>query len=190
MAERMIGLSIARLFDGDHNHPDIPRFIAEFAGVLHTEGRKPAALVHLGVDNDFPLRLLLGIPKKDLTREQRLLAEGYCGLIFDRAVGDIDALWTLKPGWRPINPARVAAPLVESTLDVEWMLSLGITRRVWENVVLISDSALDSNNIRATQNRPPALMRYLLLLSIFGFSDPYQFFTASISVKTPRRIKE
>ena len=65
MAERMIGLSIDTLFGGDHNHPGIARFVEGFSTALYSgDGKKPAALAVLGVDTDFPLRLLVGIPKK------------------------------------------------------------------------------------------------------------------------------
>lgn len=177
MAERMTGLSVAKLFDGNHNHPDIPRFLEQFGSLLHSDGNKATALKQIGVDTDFPLRVLVGVPKKDMTREQRLLAEGFCGLILGRNLGDTADLWTARPDWRPTNPGRVAAPLTESTLDVEWMLSLGVPRIVWERAVLMSDGALHKPSIETLGKRPGALMRYLLWLSIFGFSDPYQFFT-------------
>lgn len=173
MAERMIGLSINTLFDGDHNHPSIPKFLDGFSGALYSgDGKRPAALAEIGVDTDFPLRLLLGTPKKSLSREQRILAESYCSLVFGRSLGENDGLWTYRPGWKPTNPGRIAAPLDGSVLDADWMLSLGIGKSVWEKFVLISVGAMN----RQTSTR--ATVRHLLMLSVFGFSDPYQFFTS------------
>lgn len=186
MSERMTGLSITRLF-GDHNNADIPVFLQQFADMLHTDGKKPAALMQIEVDTDFPLRLLVGIPAKTLSREQRLLAEAFCGMILGKALGDTKDLWTSRPGWRPTNPHRVAAPLAESTLDVPWMKSLGVPKPVWERAVFASTGALSTENVSALRHRPHTLMRYLIWLSIFGFSDPYQFFTAADTPRTASR---
>lgn len=178
MAERMTSLSIATLFDGDHNHPGIPAFITGFAEALHSgSGRKPQLLEVMGVDVEFPVRLLLGVPKKDLTRQQRLIAEAYCSMFFGRNLGDTAGLWTSGKGWRPQNPDRVPAPIQESTLDVKWMLSLGIGRTTWDKSILFSDAALaraEGGQIAATTS-----IRHLLALTAFGFSEPHQFFTAT-----------
>ena len=174
MAERMTGLSIDHLFEGNHNHPDIPRFIEGFSNALYSgDGKKPAALAELGVDTDFPIRILLGVPKKDLTRTQRILTEAYCSLFFGRPLGDTAGLWTARPGWKPANPNRQAAAIDASVLDVDWMLGLGIGRSVWEKSVLASP------NVLSRQANSSGNIRHLLMLSVFGFSDPYQFFTAA-----------
>lgn len=183
MAERLIGLAIDELFAGDHNSAAIVPFLEGFSQAIHSgEGRKTAALTNLGVDIDFPLRILLGVPKVSLTREQRLLAEAYCSLHFRLPFGGAAKVWTTKPGWKPVNPRRVEAPLAECTLAVDWMLQLGISRFQWDQHVLKSDGALD----RAERGRLPAgtATRHLLLLSIFGFQDPLQFFTTDRRPRT------
>lgn len=177
MAERLLGLAIDELFAGDHNSAEIRSFLEGFNQAIHSgEGRKPAAMTNLGVGVDFPLRVLLGVPKATLTREQRLLAEAYCSLHFRRPFGSSPKVWTTKPGWKPTNPRRIDAPLAECTLAVEWMLQLGVSRLLWDQHVLQSDGALD----RAERGRlpPGTATRHLLLLSVFGFQDPLQFFTA------------
>lgn len=174
MAERIVHLSIARLFDGDHNHPAIPRYIEEFTGILHTgDGKKPVMLERLGIGLDFPVRLLTGIPAKALTREQRLIAESCCAMLFGRNAGDHSGLWSYGAGWRPINPTRVAAPIRDSQLDAEWMFSLGIPKSVWANDILLAPSAFQSNNKRL----PSTMIRHLFAMVAFGFSEPHQFFT-------------
>lgn len=184
MAERMIGLSIPHLFDGNHDHPDIPHFIEDFSSALYSgQGKRAAALDVLDVDNDFPLRLLLGVPEKELTRTQRLVAETYCAIFFNRPLGDAAGLWTRKPGWQPANPGRRPAPIGGSVLDVDWMLSLGVSISTWEKKILAAPSALGRARQRLQGGLAPAdnseTLRHLLMLSVFGFSDPYQFFTAA-----------
>lgn len=174
MAERIIHLSIDKLFDGDHNHPAIPRFIEEVTGILHTgDGKKPVMLERLGIGLDFPVRLLVGIPVRSLTRGQRLIAEHCCAMTFGRAAGDHAGIWSYGKGWRPVNPGRTPAPIPESRLDVGWMLSLGIRKPVWSNDILLAPSAFDTGNKRL----PSTMTRYLLALIAFGFSEPHQFFT-------------
>lgn len=180
MAERMTALSIATLFEGNHNHDRIPAFLTGFAEVLHPGGRKPQFLGALKIDTDFPVRLLVGLPMKLLSREQRLLAEVYTAWTLGRDLGDVKGLWTSGRGWQPTNPGRVPAPVEESLLDVPWMLSLGVPRPVWERHILLSESAL-----RRAENGYPggeASIRHLLALAVFGFADPYQFFTARVAL--------
>lgn len=174
MAERITHLSIDNLFDGDHNHPAISRFIQDFSTTLYSgDGKPPEFLAKLGIGPDFPVRLLVGVPAKTLTREQRLVAEVYCQITFGRNTGDNKKLWQHGKGWRPHNQGRIPAPVRESRLDVEFMLNLGIPKKIWCNDILLAPTALDKN----AQPREQTLLRYILALSVFGFSDPYQFFT-------------
>lgn len=176
MAERMTRLSITHLFDGNHNHSRIPAFLQGFGETLHPNGRKAQFLDALQVDRDFPIRLMVGIPTKDLSREQRLLAEAYTAMFAGQPFGEVKGLWTSGKGWQPTNPGRVPASAEDSLLDVAWMLSLGVAPVVWERNILLSADALT----RAEKGYPggSASIRHLLALSIFGFADPYQFFTA------------
>lgn len=177
MAERLSGLSIEKLFNGNHDHPRIPEFIEGFSRVIG-EGRSPKAMTSLGVEKDFPLRVLLGIPQKELGRKQRLLTEAYCGVFFRRNMGDLLDIWTNKPGWKPSNPRRNAAPLDRCVLDIDWMLKLGVGKSIWENDVLGSTGAF----ARADTPWPEYVtIRQLVLLGAYGFSDPYQFFTDATS---------
>lgn len=176
MAERITHLSIANLFEGNHNHPDIPRFIEEFSSILYSgDGKKPQMLEKLLIGPEFPVRLLVGIPAKTLTREQRLIAETYCSMIFGRNLGDSKGVWSYGKGWRPQNEGRTPAPIRESTLDTEWMFSLGIPKSVWSNDILFAPSAFNGQNKRL----PTTMLRYLFSMVAFGFSDPHQFFTVA-----------
>ncbi len=58
-------------------------------------------------------------------------------------------------------------------LDTDYMLSLGISKSVWSNDLLLAPTAFDKNS----QPRKSTLMRYVFSLVAFGFLDPYQFFT-------------
>lgn len=176
MAERITRLSMVTLFDGNQNHPSIPAFLSGFAETLHPGGRKPEFLEALHVDTDFPVRLLVGLPTARLSREQRLLAEAYVAMFFGGQLGATKGLWTSGKGWQPTNPKRVAARVEESLLDVPWMLSLGVPRVVWEKNILLSQDAL--TRAEKGYRGGSASIRHLLALSVFGFVDPYQFFTA------------
>lgn len=173
MAERTIALSIDKLFDGNHNHPKIAEFIDGFTHAIRSGdgGRIPSASMEFKVDTSFPLRMLVGIPKKLLTREQKLLTEAYCSYFFGTTLCAQPDVWHSRQGWKPTNHNRVAAPLNNSDLDTEWMLSLGINRLVWEKHVLITPNAFSNKSTTSST------VRHLLALSVFGFCDPYQFFT-------------
>lgn len=175
MTERTTCLSVATLFGGDHNHPDIARFIAEFSAALYAgEGKKPRFLSALDISTDLPLRLLVGVPTKVLPRPHRLIAEAAVSMVLGRALGDAKGLWSNARGWAPRNPARAAAPLPACRLDREWMLSLGVSRAVWENEVLFSKAFSE-----AQPGTAAATMRSFMGLAAYGFTDPHQFFTAA-----------
>lgn len=174
MAERTTCLSIATLFEGNHNHPDIGRFLGEFGSALYAgEGKKPQFLDAMGITIDMPLRLLVGTPTKSLTRQHRLIAEAAISMVFGRDLGDTKGVWTTGNGWRPVNAGRVPAPLTSCTLDHSWMLSLGIQKSIWEKSVLFAP-AFTAPPVKSAS----ATMRNLLAIAAYGFCDPYQFFTA------------
>jgi hypothetical protein len=175
MAERIISLSIDNLFNGNHNHPDISRFIADFSSAIYADtGKKPEMLGKLGIGPDFPVRLLVGLPQKTMTRAQRLAAEAYCATIFGRKLGDTGGLWSYRAiGWRPTNPRRKPATIADSMLDTDYMLGTGIPKSVWCNDILFSSSAFNKTNVLHYST----LMRYFLALAAYGFHDPYPFFT-------------
>lgn len=176
MNERTVCISIATLFGGDHNHPDIPDFLREFAAAIYAgEGKKPKFMAALDIAADFPLRMMIGVPADSLTRSQRLLAETGISLVLGRHLGDTYNLWATGSGWQPTNPRRVSAPVTESRLDQDWALSLGVARSIWEQDVLLGQAMAPA----ATNNRATAVMRQLLALGAYGFADPYQFFTAA-----------
>lgn len=156
MAERIMHLSIANLFDDNHNHPDIPGFISEFSGNLYSgDGKKPMMLDRFGIGPEFPVRLLVGVPQKAMTREQRLIAEAFCQTIFGYAT-TAKKLWQYGRGWMPMNPNRTPCSIHESRLDIEFMQSLGISKSVWCNDILIAPTAFDPT----TKPRSSTLMRY------------------------------
>ncbi len=174
MAERIVHLSITHLFDGNHNHPGIPQFIEAFSTALYSgDGKMPQMLERLEIGADFAIRLLVGIPQKTMTRKQRLVAEAFCVMLFGRTTGDTKNLWSYRTGWQPKNPDRQPATLPESVLDREYMLSLGISRSIWCNDILLAPTAFAADN----KPRRATSMRYLFALAAYGFSDPYQFFT-------------
>lgn len=181
MAERMIGLSIDKLFAGNHNSPLISAFIVNFSETLYSgDGRRPQFLSDFKIDIDFPVKLLVGLPKKLLTREQRLLAEAYTSHFFSMPLGKgMDEIWTSRPAWNPSNPSQITAPAPESKLDVDWMRTIGINNAVGD-LILLSPSAMHRAHLK--QNTSTTL-RYVLALSVYGFPDPYQFLTSSAKLK-------
>lgn len=180
VAERTLCLSVVTLFGGDHNHPDIPRFLSEFGFALYAgEGKKPKFLLAMGVDTDFPLRMMVGVPARSLDRQQRLLAETAVSVVLDRDLGDTRKLWSSGAGWRPVNPGRIPGPARTARLDFDWMLSLGVPKTVWERDVLHGPALVEG-----TGNQAAVTMRQILALGAFGFADPYQFFTADLAPGT------
>lgn len=182
MAERIISLSIDRLFDGDHNSPKIAEFLEAFGTALYAgEGRPPQILAALGIDTAFPVRLLVGIPQRALSREKRLFAEAFCGLHFGRDLGDNKGLWSYGKPWQPTNPRATARRrAVDCELDTDWMLSLGIAKATWENDILLRRQAFAVKHA----GQGAALIRHMLALAAFGFSDPYQFFVPTTADDT------
>ena len=170
-------LNIDALFAGDHNSPAIPAFIEQFSDALYAgKGGYSTFLKRLDIGPDFPLRCFVGISETDFTPPRRLLAEAYCQHLLGI---DLTTLWVTDCPWKPLNLSRTAAPLAQCVFDIKWALSLGLSRTRWENDVLLSNSAL------TRQERLPSRegifgqnVRLLLALAIYGFADPWQFFTA------------
>jgi hypothetical protein len=176
MAEQLIGLSIKTLFGGDHNHPDIAKFLEGFSNVIYSgDGKKAQAIQWLNVEASFPIQALVGMPEDELTRPQRKFTEAWCSLFLGRPLDESAGIWTHEPGWSPVNPSRKDGPLAQCVLDTEWMLSFGIARSVWENQILHAPGAIASNQRGA--DSASRTLRHYLMLSVFGFAEPKEFFT-------------
>lgn len=172
-------LNIDTLFGGDDNSPAITKFVEQFSTALYAgRGGLPMLLRRLSIGPDFPMRCLVGLPKEDFTTPRRVLAEAYCQHILGV---DVSGLWTTEREWKPTNPNRKVAPLENCVFDIEWAQTLGLPRGRWEDDVLMSAGAL--NRQSASDERFNQNTRQLLALAIYGFSDPWQFFTAN---KQPR----
>lgn len=167
-------LNVDTVFDGDDNAPSIAAFVDQFGEVLYAgKGSPPMMLKQLNIGPDFPLRCLVGIPEEDFTTPRRVLAEAYCQHITGADVSDI---WTTDRKWLPINPTREIAPLERCVFDAEFALTLGLSRARWETDILLSTGALSRQQSREGSFNLNA--RFLLALAVYGFSDPWQFFTA------------
>lgn len=175
MEMKSFRLNVDTVFGGDDNTPAIATFIEQFSEVLYAgKGSPPALLKQLNIGPDFPLRCLVGIPEEDFTTPRRVLAEAYCEHITGADISDI---WTSERKWLPKNTGRKIAPLERCVFDAEWALTLGLPRARWESDVLMSTGALNRQPGRDGSFNQNA--RYLLALAVYGFSDPWQFFTAA-----------
>lgn len=171
-------LNIDTVFGGDHNAPAITAFIGRFSEVLYLgKGGFPTFIKKMDITPDFPLQCLVGLPVDDNTPAKQMLAEAYCQHLL--GIEPIN-VWTEDRPWLPQNPNRKKAPLERCVFDTEFALSLGLSRGRWETDVLMSSSALarqDKLPNRAGMFAQNA--RLLLALAVYGFTDPWQFFTAS-----------
>lgn len=177
--EPMIGLSVDNIFGGDHNNPEIFSFFSDFSNLLVQEsGKYPQWAVNYGATRELPLRLLLGLPLKQLTIAQKRIAEACLYLLYRRTG---DSLWTDKPMWNPTNRSRIDAPLEKCQLDIPFMLSLGISTTIWESNVLMHSGGLSDLGRKSDLGlmRTTTLTRNFVALAVYGFPDPLQFFTAS-----------
>lgn len=151
------------------------RFLSEMSDTIYTgNGAIGMFSQKLNLDDATPLRLLVGIPKADLSTVQKKFAEAFYAYLFCVCKDDMPTLWTGKPNWQPINPARKAAPIAESRLDYDFLMTLGLRHSTWEKHVFLSDLVRAKRN-QATKQET---VRFYLVLSMFGFSGPEQFFTA------------
>ncbi len=151
------------------------RFLSEMSDTIYTgNGAVGKFSQKLSLDDATPLRLLVGIPKADLSPVQKKFAEAFYAYLFGVRKDDMPTLWTGKPDWQPINPARKVAPIAESRLDYDFLMTLGLRQATWENHVLLSDLVRAKRNCSAKQET----IRFYLAFSMFGFPRPEQFFTA------------
>lgn len=167
-------IDINTVFGGDDNSSAVVEFVSAFSEVLYAgKGGYPAMLKKLAIGPDFPMRCLVGIAEEDFSHPLRVLAEAYLGFFMDVGTADV---WTTERMWRPTNRGRIAAPLEQCVFDVDFALSLGLSPSPWENEILMSPGAFAR---QAGSNSFSKNARYLLALAVYGFSDPWQFFTSA-----------
>lgn len=170
-------IDVDYVFGGNDNNPLITDFIKQFSDILYSgKGGTPTFLKNVKVSPDFALKCMVGIPEEEFTPARRALAEAFCQHFMKMKTHD---LWTTSRPWTPANPLRVEAPLYKCICDEEWILTFGLSRGRWESDILMSTSAL----VRQAKfpNRDGIFeqnARLLLALAIYGFADPWQFFTA------------
>lgn len=152
------------------------RFLNEMSNTIHTgNGAISMFSSRMNLDDATPLRLLVGIPKVDLLPQQKKFTEAFYAYLLNVRKEDMPSIWTGKPNWQPVNPMRRAAPIKESRLDYDFLMTLGLRQATWENRVFFSELVRAKRN-QATE---PETVRFYLALSMFGFPSPEQFFTAS-----------
>lgn len=171
-------IDVDYVFSGNDNSPLIAEFVSSFSAVLYSgKGGTATFLKHIKITPDFPMRCMVGIPEEELTPQTRLLAESYCQHFMQLKTRE---LWTSERLWQPKNLSRVDAPLDQCMFDEDWMKTFGLSRGRWESDILMSSSALSRQE--KFPNRKGVYeqnARLLLALAVYGFSDPWQFFTAA-----------
>lgn len=150
------------------------RFLSEMSNTIHTgNGAISMFSSRMNLDDATPLRLLVGIPKADLLPQQKKFTEAFHAYLFNVRKDDMPSIWTGKPNWQPLNHERRAAPINESRLDYDFLMSLGLRQATWEKRVLFTDLDRTKRN----QSTEPETIRLYLAFSMFGFPSPEQFFT-------------
>lgn len=123
------------------------------------------------------LRIFLGVPPLWLTRHRRSFFEAVYSYIGCGMAEGNPPLWTDNPHWMPINPRKGRdLPLPECHIDEEFLESFGIRPQIWEKEILIADLNAAQRKPRTPANGADTNLRLYLALSMFGFSDPSQFF--------------
>lgn len=169
-APKIVGLDVS-----DWPMDKTVRFVSEFSSSIHTgDGRIPAFSDRLGVDGMYPLRILLGIPRTDHSAPRKRFTEAFLAYFLDAPPETSAGLakWTTRPSFAPINPRRTPAPVSECVLDWEFVESLGLRPKLWEQHVFLTPvEQLKKGGLSRAQ-----VVRAYLALSMFGFSRPEQFF--------------
>ncbi len=167
---RFIGINISDWPEG----ADI-RFISEMSRTIYTgDGTIPSFSQKQNLDDSTPLRLLVGIQKKDLSVQQKKFTEAFFAYHHNIIKDNMPSIWTGKPNWRPLNPARIPAPIKESRLDYDFLVSLGLRPATWEQHVFLQELT----RAKRGQSSEQETVRLYLALSMFGLQLPEQFFTA------------
>lgn len=171
-------INVNTVFFGDHNHPHIFEFLRRFSECLYAgKGSISNFLKQNDIDVDFPLRCMVGIPEAEFNTRKQLLAETFCIEILGSSASEI---WTTDTDWMPINNTRVKAPLSDSVLDLDFMLKISPSAGFWNKHVLMTTNPLDRYYYGVNANEKYRMLneRLLLAFSVYGFRNPWEFFTA------------
>lgn len=169
---RFIGINTSEWLQG----ADI-RFLSEMSNTIFAGSGKIGSFSQkLNLDDATPLRLLVGVPRADASVQQKKFTEAFFAYLFDVSKDDMPTIWTSKPNWQPINTARIPAPIKQSRLDQDFVLSLGLRPATWDTHVFLSTDVIA--RAKRSQATEQETIRNYLALSMFGFQQPEQFFTA------------
>lgn len=160
---------------------DVWRFIHAFDVLMSQSGpgSKSAFIKGLDVQATDGLRVCLGVPETWLTEARQQVIEAVYSYVFDRPFSFGHTVWTDTPSFTLKNPNRSDDPLLtHSVIDRDFMMSMGFKLSVWEECILKTN--LTSYFNRVVNGDPVGDQNYrmLIALAVFGFSEPYEFFTA------------
>ncbi len=150
-------------------------FCRIMAGIfVQGKGRPPQVAARLETTPAFPLRVLFGIPRAELTTAQMRFAEAVFCHAFDQPYGPRPEIWTDSPNFRPVNPAASRGNGEALNLDLGFMERFGLPWSVWDKEIFITDGLVKrAMSGRMSEND---LLRAEISLAMVGVSEPWQFF--------------
>ena len=123
------------------------------------------------------LRIFLGVPRETVTYRQRRGYEAVYAYVMGEPAVLRPQLWTDSPTWMPTNPRHKGQkPAQDRRLDLEFVHSFGLRRRVWEKEILMVDLDALKRKMDAGGDLSDTNLRLYIALAMFGFGDPDQFF--------------
>lgn len=175
MYQKKIGIDTANI-----SREDVLRFVHAFDVLINHSGpgTKSAFIKGLDVQVADGLRICLGVPEAWLTESRQQVAEAVYSYVFDKPFSFDKSIWTDAPSFTLKNPNRSDDPLLtNSVIDREFMESTGFKLSVWEECILKTNLTSYFNRIANGDSVGDQNYRMLIALAVFGFSEPYEFFT-------------
>lgn len=163
----------------DMSREDITFFVQAFDELINHSGPggKSAFIKQLNIGPVDGLRVCLGVPESWLTDERQQVIESVYSYVFDKPFIVRHELWIDNPTF-PIKNSKHSADVLldDCVIDFDFMESLGFKLPVWEEAVLKTSLKSYRQRIDAGNSVKEQNFRMLIALSVFGFSEPYEFF--------------
>ena len=148
---------------------DIALYATTFCGLFNlSNGNSSRFSKSLTVKPSDGLKVWLGIPAEEMTREHIMLFNAIYSYTFNTAM-PTDTAWTSFPNWQPKNH-KSSGHAKNKALDLEFMEYLGLPFKVWREEIMYS--SLKEPHPKDEFKH----MHYFAALAHFGFPDPHQFF--------------
>ena len=174
MYKKLIAIDCAEL-----SFSDIQKFLSNYSAMVFSgQGSKGNFVKNLKLKESDSLKVLLGVPDTDMTTGFQQIMETAFAFSYGLDFGAHPEIWTSKPNLSVTNSnASTCSDLANVALDLEFIKSFGFRTAVWENEILHTRMQSYRDRIDRGQDVSSQNFKLMMALAIFGFSDPYQFFT-------------